>query len=114
MRKLALPTILVAITALASADTSSAQLLRQLRSRRAAAPQQTLPASKAFVSPVTGKTHIITHTGEFFQSKEAGFVPMAAEDDDFRPSSMPQRMVAKLSVAPGKLETFALIDDLRK
>ncbi len=115
MRKPALLTMLVTIVALTCADTSSAQLRRRLRLRPPVDQQEILPASKVFISPVTGKQHVITHTGEFFKSKEAApDVTVAADDDDFNPSSKPQRLVAKLSVAPGKLETFAHIDDLRK
>jgi hypothetical protein len=117
MRKLAVLTLVVAIAALACADSSSAQLLRRLRMRRSAPPPDALalPASKVFTSPVTGKQHVLVHTGEFFQSKEpAPLAPAAAGSDDYVPSSAPQRLVAKLSVATAKLEPFAHIDDLRK
>jgi hypothetical protein len=115
MRKLALLIVLVTIVPLACPDTSSAQLLRRFRPRRPLAPQAAPPASKSFVSPITGQTHTITHTGEFFESKEpaARGVAATADDDDFHPSSAPQRMVAKLSVTTAKLETFDNIDDLR-
>jgi hypothetical protein len=115
MRKLSFLTVGVAIVVLVCADTGSAQLLWRLRFRRPEIQPAPLPASKVLVSPVTGKTHTITHTGEFFESKEP--TPKAttgADIDDFIPSSKPQRMIAKLSVAPGEVETFAHIDDLRK
>ena len=121
MRKLALLTVLVAILAFSYSDTSSAQFRKRLRLRPLAEPQAALPAlpvlpaAKVFTSPTTGKQHVITPTGEFFESKEPAPNAIATPvSDEFMPSSAPQRKIAKLSVAPGKLEIFANIDDLRK
>lgn len=117
MRNLSLLIVAVAITVLICADTGSAQLFWRLRLRRPEIQPEPLPApaSKAFVSPVTGKTHTLTHTGEFFESKEAApKTTPGAGIDDYIPSSKPQRLVAKLSIAPGDVETFANIDELRK
>jgi len=120
MRKLSLLIVAVAIVVLVCADSGSAQLFWRLRWRRPDFQPEPIPApaSKTFVSPVTGKTHTLTHTGEFFESKELPPAPKTttpgAGIDDFNPSSNPQRLVAKLSIAPGDVETFANIDDLRK
>src|SRR5262245_205055 len=106
--------VFAAIAFLCFTDTGSAQFLRRLRFRQPAAPDRS-PPSAVFVSPVTGRVHIIRHTGEFFESKEDAPATLAAPgDDDYHPSSKPQRMVAKLSVAPGQVEVFAHIDELRK
>jgi len=111
------PAALVVFIVIASAslnDPSPAQFLRRLRFRQPAAPDLP-PPSAVFVSPVTGREHVIRHTGEFFESKEAAPATLAAPgDDDYHPSSKPQRMAAKLSVAPGQVEVFAHIDELRK
>src|SRR5262245_47036526 len=115
MRRLAILFALIAIAFVAFIDSSSGQILRRLRFRQSA-PAEILPAPSAvFVSPVTGREHTIRPTGEFFESREAA-APLraAADDDEFHPSSKPQRLVAKLSVAPGPVEVFANIDDLRK
>jgi hypothetical protein len=112
MQKLALLIVLVGVVAWFSGEghPRSSATARQISARAQAPSAQ---GSRKFTSPTTGEVHEIVPTGELFESKEAP-ERAAAEGDNYAPSTMPERLVAKLSFVKTPPDIFAHLDNLRK
>jgi hypothetical protein len=125
MRKAVTLAVLGTILTLAWSDAGSACGRRRARLCQPVGPCYLLPLPLAptpaaagweFISPA-GNTYRMSHTGEFFASREAplqGVAALAAAarpvtDDEFTGK---ERKAAKLSIADAPAETFKTVEDL--